>query len=189
MTRRQRPSRPARIAVAALALASIAAPGAAAHDGPPYPILVDQPTGPFKLSAWADPDVGVGTFHVYLEPREDGEALPEDSEVRIWVQPTSGRLEEVGYDAHEARSRVARQHFIGEVEFDHQEWWNVRIEAAGAGDSGVITTEVEVTPPGQGPVWDFTLYLFPFVAIGVLVIRGLLTARSQPRAGQPTGAR
>ena len=33
-----------------------------AHEGPPYPILVDKTLGPCVVSVWSDPDVGTGTF-------------------------------------------------------------------------------------------------------------------------------
>ena len=58
-----------------LLLAALLAGPAAAHDGPPYAVLVDQPAGPTSLSLWADPDVGLGTLHVWLEPIA-GQRLP-----------------------------------------------------------------------------------------------------------------
>ena len=32
---------------------------ALAHEGPPYPIIVNKSAGPCVLSVWADPDVGI----------------------------------------------------------------------------------------------------------------------------------
>ena len=55
-----------------------------AHEGPPYPIIVDQPSGPYVITVWADPDVGVGTFYVTLEAAGGGE-LPEELVVEIVV--------------------------------------------------------------------------------------------------------
>ena len=46
-----------RLLLAALA-AALATSTAAAHDGPPYPILVDEALDGWTLSVWADPDVG-----------------------------------------------------------------------------------------------------------------------------------
>ena len=48
---------------------------AAAHEGPPYPVLVDQRVGPRLVSLWGDPDIGTATFFVVIEPLED-RALP-----------------------------------------------------------------------------------------------------------------
>lgn len=150
---------------------------AAAHDGPPYPIVVDRPTGPVLLSVWADPDVGIGTYHVYLEPLARDRPLPADCGVRVAVRPASGRLPERGYVAEPLRISEDRRHHLAEVEFDAQEEWVTRIAVRCGSLEGEAETMVEVTPPGQGPVWDFILYLFPFVAVGILVVRALIGAR------------
>ena len=50
-----------------LALLLLLIPATArAHDGPPFPILVDQKVGPCMISVWTDPDVGTGTFFVIV---------------------------------------------------------------------------------------------------------------------------
>ncbi|HEX8293582.1 MAG TPA: hypothetical protein VF570_17600, partial [Pyrinomonadaceae bacterium] len=67
----------------ALALACAARAGA--HEGPPYPILVDKNLGPSVASVWADPDVGTGTFFVILEPRQ-GDTLPEEVRIDLVVR-------------------------------------------------------------------------------------------------------
>ena len=66
-----------------------------AHQGPPYPLLVDRTVGPWIVSVWADPDVGVGTFFVMLDPAP-GVAPPGETGVEVRVQPSSGRLPEAG---------------------------------------------------------------------------------------------
>lgn len=159
---------------------------AAAHDGPPYPILVDRATGPVLLSVWADPDVGTGTFHVYLEPLAD-QPLPEHCAVEILVQPVDGRLLERGFTAEPLRRRTGRQHHLGEVEFDAVGEWTARFVIDCRGRRGEAGTVVEVTPPGQGPVLDFLLYLFPFVAIGALVVRALVVGRRGRRSAAGGG--
>ncbi|MFG0320708.1 MAG: hypothetical protein ACF8XB_25770 [Planctomycetota bacterium JB042] len=161
-------------------LAFLAAP-VAAHDGPPYPIIVDRPTGPAVLSVWADPDVGIGTFYVYLEPLDDETPIPPDAAVEITVWPKSGRLEEASFPA-EASNKGTRDkaRFYCEVDFDRQEWWVSRFEVSGAGESETVEIDVEVTPPGSGPVLDFILYLFPFAAVGALIVRGIVVGRNKP---------
>ena len=166
--------------LAALAWLWIASPGLA-HDGPPYPILVDRAAGPVLLSVWADPDVGTGTYHVYLEPLGDDRPLPDGCEVQVFVQPASGRLPERGYRAEALRISKDRHHYLGEVQFDAQEQWRTRIVVGCAGEAGEADTLVEVTPPGQGPVLDFVLYLFPFVAVAVLIVRALIVGRRRQR--------
>ena len=93
-----------------------AARQASAHEGPPYPILVDKMIGPCLVSVWADPDVGVGTFFIILEPPQGGK-LPEDVTVEIGARPVSGRLAETRHKA-ERESLRGRTQFKAEIPFD-----------------------------------------------------------------------
>ena len=79
-----------------LLLLLILGPPASAHEGPPFPIIVDRKAGPYVASVWTDPDLGTGTFFVILEPPE-GRNLPASTKVSVGVQPVSGRLAEVLY--------------------------------------------------------------------------------------------
>ena len=47
--------RRARLAVV-IALLGIADRGLGAHNGPPYPIVSNQISGPYSISVWTDPD-------------------------------------------------------------------------------------------------------------------------------------
>ena len=151
---------------------------ARAHEGPPFPIVVDRRAGPYVLSVWTDPDVGVGTFYVIVEPAP-GTTLPEENEVRVCVRPTSGRLPEVCYPAtrQELRDRVQ---YYTEVEFDRQEMWRVRVRVSGAAGTGEVTAEVEATPPGFG-AWNLLWYGLPFLLFGTLWL--LAALRRRRRAG------
>lgn len=151
-----------------------AASNVSAHEGPPYPILVDKMTGPCLISVWADPDVGVGTFYIILEPPQGG-TLPEDVTVEIGVQPVSGRLAEARYKAvREALS--GRTQFKAEATFDAQERWLTRIFLSSSRGGGEAAVEVDVTPPGYGR-WDLLVYLFPFLLIGFLWFNAVLRRR------------
>lgn len=160
------------------------APIAHAHDGPPYPILVDQVTGPFRMSAWADPDVGVGTFFIYLESA-GASRLPDDCRVTIFVQPANRLIPEVGYRAEPQKVHKGPSRFFAKVPFDTRENWRVRFQLASAAGNGSAETEVAVTPPGQGPILDFVLYLFPFAAVGFLFVKAALKRRDPKRLAKP----
>ncbi len=162
--------------LAVLAWLCLACP-AAAHDGPPYAIIVDRATGPVLLSVWADPDVGTGTYHVYLEPLADDRALPDDCAVQVFVRPAGDRLPERGYPAEPLRIAEDRHHHLAEVQFDAEGEWRTRIVVRCGELEGEAEALVEVTPPGQGPVLDFVLYLFPFAAVAVLIVRALIVRR------------
>jgi hypothetical protein len=149
---------------------------ASAHEGPPYPILVDKMIGPCLVSVWADPDVGIGTYFIILEPPRDA-TLPEDVAVEIGVQPVSGRLAEARYKAERENLR-SRVQFKAEIPFDAQERWLTRIILKSSQGGGEATVEVEVTPPGYGR-WDLLLYLFPFLGVGFLWLKAFLRRRSR----------
>src|SRR5262249_43387051 len=157
---------------------------------PPFPIVMDRRAGPYIISVWTDPDVGVekGKFFVILEPAP-GTNLPDELDVQVCVRPTSGRLEEVCYsgtrqDLHD------RVQYYAEVDFDQQEMWKVRVRVKGAGGTGEVTTEVEATPPGYG-AWDLLIYGFPFVLFGMLWLYAALrrrAARASNAAAVPVSA-
>jgi hypothetical protein len=130
-------------------------------------------------SVWADPDVGVGTFFIILEPPQGG-TLPEAVTIEIGVRPISGRLAETRHKAEREGLR-GRTQFKAEIPFDAQERWLTRIFLKSSKGDGEATVEVEVTPPGYGR-WDLLLYLFPFLAVGLLWLKAFLSGRSRNKA-------
>ncbi|HTQ81597.1 MAG TPA: hypothetical protein VMM92_16495, partial [Thermoanaerobaculia bacterium] len=124
---------------------------AAAHQGPPFPILVDQRVGPYVAQVWTDPDIGIGTFYVVLEPPK-GAAMPAWTKVKIAVAPVSGRLREVAYDMTPESVHTGAR-FLGKVQFDRGEMWNVRVSVDSAAGGGELRSKVEATPDGTiGPI-------------------------------------
>ncbi|MET0646060.1 MAG: hypothetical protein ABW208_05515 [Pyrinomonadaceae bacterium] len=154
----------------AAALLLVCTTRAAAHEGPPYPILVDKSLGPSVASVWGDPDVGTGTFFIILEPAP-GDTLPEDIKVEIAVQPVGGRLAEAVHAAEREGVR-GRVQYKAEVPFDAEGPWHVRVRLQSSRGGGEISADVEVTPPGLGR-WDLLIYLFPFLLIGALWLRAV----------------
>ncbi|HEX7334353.1 MAG TPA: hypothetical protein VF290_22830 [Pyrinomonadaceae bacterium] len=146
-----------------------------AHDGPPFPIVVDQQVGPCVISVWTDPDVGEGSFFVITN------APPNDLTVQVAVQPTSGRLPEATYAAVREDLKGLVQ-YKTVVHFDAQENWRVRISLQSAQGNGETTTFVEPTPEGLGR-WDLLIYLLPFLAIGFIWLRAFLAKRNKPQKG------
>lgn len=155
------------------------------HQGPPIPIIMDKEIPGYKVSIWADPDIGPrgGTFWVLTEPLESYDDAPEPR-VEVWVRPVNNRLPKATYKA-ERQDLRDRMQFIAQADFDRQEMWAVGIVVHGAdGKTTELNTEVEATPPGSGP-WDFLLYLSPFVLFGGLWGLGLFRrwrARNRPAA-------
>jgi hypothetical protein len=172
----------ARLGAIVLALGSLLAwnARASAHEGPPYPIFVDKQAGPYLVSVWADPDVGVGTFFIVAEPSRGG-MLPNEIKVEVCVRPVAGRLAEACYKAERDGVRDRVQYKIG-VPFDRQEFWRVRVILQSPLGDGEAAADVEATPPGLGR-WDVLLYVFPFVTVGVLWLRAVFKGRSRRHVG------
>ena len=143
---------------------------ALAHDGPPFPIVVDQQVGPCVISVWTDPDIGEGSFFVITQA-----APPNDLVVQVAVQPTSGRLPEATYAAVRDDSKAQVQ-YKTMVKFDAQENWRVRVTLQSSQGNGETVAFVEPTPEGLGR-WDLLLYLLPFLAIGFLWLRAFLSKK------------
>lgn len=156
---------------------------AEAHEGPPYPILVDEPVDGYLVSVWGDPDVGTGTFYVILDPTassSDATAIPK---VDVWVQPSTGRLKKATYPAPLERELQ----FRADPKFDRQEQWTVGfLVHHPGGETSELVAQVEVTPPGYGP-WDLVIYLVPFLLFGGLWCLALL--RRWRASRKPANAR
>jgi hypothetical protein len=152
---------------------------ALAHQGPPFPILDNQRTGPYVASVWTDPDVGTGTFFVILEPPE-GRRLPTRTRVRIGLQPVSKRLGEVIYEAKPQKENAAR--YFTTAPLDKEERWRVRVLLNGSEGGGELKAEVEATPDGTlGPIGAL-IYLVPFLGVGFLWLKAVLKRREKPVA-------
>lgn len=150
-------------------------PDSRAHEGPPFAIIVDKEVGPYLVSVWTDPDIGIGTFYVVFDPQNEGE-LPKINSVEVGVEPTSGRLDEVLYSAETQHTRNGARYFA-EVEFDKGEMWKVRVLIEGNGWDGELTSEVEATPDGGvGPI-AVVIYALPFIGIGIIWIRVIIKRR------------
>ncbi len=148
-----------------------------AHNGPPFPIIENRTVGPCVISLWTHPDVGTGTFFVFVEPLP-GKAVPADLKVQIGVQPESGRLPEVVYTAAAQDNRSGQLQYNAIVQFDRDEFWRVRLVLESSLGRGEEFSRVEATPVGFGK-WDLLFYLLPFLAVGFLWFRGISRRRGR----------
>jgi hypothetical protein len=132
-----------------------------AHEGPPFPLFVDQKVERYVVSLWSDPDVGDALFFVIVNDQP-----PPDLQVQIGVQPASGRLPEAFYAAT-PESVSGQVQYRALVHFDAEELWRVRVRLQSSQGNAETIATVEATPPGYGR-WDLLIYLLPFLAVGVL---------------------
>jgi hypothetical protein len=165
-----------RLFILGLLLAWLAQPATAwAHVGAPYPVLLEEPVGPYLASALADPDVGQGTFYVMVE-LPDGQPLPPDTTVTVSIAPEDRHLAEAAYPSQREQTRYGER-FVAEVPFDTKGPWQVRLVIRGATGQGEISFPVEVTPSGIGLLASLAC-LVPFLILGGLWLRGARRQRS-----------
>src|SRR5271154_1878231 len=161
--------------VAFLAMA-LCVSSARAHNGPPFPIITDQRVGPCIVSLWIHPDIGTSPIFVLVDPAPGG-AIPRDLRIAIGVQPVTRRLPEVLYPTSIVDQR-GQLEYKTNVEFDQQEFWNVRLILTSSAGGGESRAKVEATPVGYGR-WDLLLFALPFVAVGFLWFKVLAKRRRQ----------
>ena len=142
---------------------------ARAHVGAPYPVLLEEPVGPYMASALADPDVGTGTFYILIT-LDSGQQVPADTVVTVWAKPEDVHLAEAGYGAERQQTRYGER-FVAKVPFDSEGPWQVRLVIEGSAGQGETLFPVRVTPSGTG--WLATLAcLVPFAILGGLWLKG-----------------
>lgn len=151
---------------------------AQAHNGPPFPIIEHRRVGPCVISLWTHPDVGTGTFYVIVEA-VPGSPIPSDLQVKIGIQPESGRLSEVVYNAGRDDTR-GQTDYKAAVEFDRDEFWRVRLVLESSQGRGEEFSRVEATPTGFGR-WDLLFFLSPFLAVAFLWFRGMTRHRNRKK--------
>jgi hypothetical protein len=151
---------------------------ASAHNGPPFPIIENRRVGPCVISLWTHPDIGTGTFFVIVDPLPGG-TVPGDLQVKIGVQPESGRLAETQYRADRDTTQGQLQ-FKTAVAFDRDEFWRVHLVLESAQGRGEAFSRVEATPVGFGR-WDLLFFLLPFLAVILLFLRGMSRHKKRRR--------
>jgi hypothetical protein len=145
-----------------------------AHNGPPFPIIVDKRIGPCIVSLWTHPDIGIGTFWVIVDP-PPGKSIPKDLKIQVAVQPINGRIAERRYRAVIDDSSSQLQYKV-EATFDRQEFIHARVILHSAAGNGEAMATVEVTPTGFGR-WDLGFFLLPFLGAGFLWYRAMSRRR------------
>lgn len=180
----------ARAAMAVLVLTIFGGLPAWAHIGPPYPIMQNRKVGPLNVEVWANPDVGVGSFFVVIDP-PPGQQVPADMKVQVAVQPVSKRLPEATYGAWREKLKD-RVEFKAIAPFDQEEMWHIRVLLTSSAVTGETDTDVMVTPTLLGR-WNLLLFLLPFVGIGFLWFKAAsvkrkrkMKKRARPGPSQPS---
>ena len=148
---------------------------AAAHSGPPFPIVTDRVAGPYKLSIWTDPDTtndGTpgGQFWIVLSPGSAG--IVASTRITVAATPGTGQGAARSVDATVA-GRDANTYF-GALVLDREGPYRIDVEVSGPQGRSTVRTSVDATYDLRPSPFVAVLYLLPFVLIGALWIRRLL---------------
>lgn len=183
----------------ALALALLSCAGislglprpAAAHDGPPFPIVSDRTAGPYTVSVWTDPDTTDddtpgGQFWVMLAPNEEGGSLPADTRATIVAQPLDRAGEPRSAVTEPVRGDAATQ--FGAVVLDHEGRFGVQVEVAGPLGRASVDSEVDATYDLRPAPLLVLLYMMPFIVVGAIWTKLLLRRRGAGAARRASGA-
>lgn len=132
-----------------------------AHDGPAFPVLVDQPIKNFTVSIWADPDTGNGTYQIYAKPAQEGIQT-----ISIESYPVRDKSHKSTGEAQKLADTAGQLQYTVSVPFDSEEAWESEFTVKQKdGTSEKVLVKVDVTPPGPSK-WEFALYFLPFLLIG-----------------------
>jgi hypothetical protein len=171
-----------------LALAGLLVGGAVvqAHSGPPFPILSSQVAGAYSISIWTDPDTtedgkAAGQFWVMLEPVGGATAIPSNTQVRVTIRPLDRPGTAQTGQAQPVNGSPARQ-FIALL-MDHEGLFGVRVAIDGPLGHAEVENQVSATYDLRPAPGLIALYVFPFLAVGALWGKVLLSRR---RAGAPS---
>jgi len=154
--------------------------GVGAHDGPPFPIVSNQISGPFSISVWTDPDTtddgtAGGQFWVTLEAGGKMKAVPAGTIATVSIRPLDRAGPPREGQASPVNGDTGRQ-FIALV-MDHEGRFAVRVTVDGPSGRGQVESQVDATYDLRPPPGVVLLYLMPFVAVGALWVKVLLRRR------------
>jgi hypothetical protein len=161
----------------------VGVPEVRGHDGPPFPIVSDQPAGAYLVSVWTDPDAtddgtAGGQFWVQLRMAAAATALPPTTRARISVRPVIQTAPVQAATAAPVAGNPSNQ--FAAVLMDHEGRFAVEVTIDGPEGQAVVRAEVDATYDMRPPPFMLAVYAVPFLLAGFLWVK-LILRRSQPR--------
>lgn len=173
------------VRVAAISwLALCGTPVVRAHSGPPFPIVSNRPAGPYVVSIWTDPDTtsdqsAAGQFWVMLDPAQTSIALPGDTRAQVSAAPSDRAGATQSAATAPVNGDVTRQ--FAAVRLDHEGPFAIRVSITGPLGAATVESAVDATydqRPGRAML---LLYLMPFLIVGFLWTKLLVSRRRTAR--------
>ena len=164
-----------------VALAALLSPAIVqAHSGPPYPIVSDQVVGAYNISIWSDPDAtddgtAGGSFWVVLESVTRGASIPAGTQATVSVRPLDREGAVQTGVAQPVGGSLANQ-FIALL-MDHEGRFTVDVVVDGPMGRADVSATVDATYDERPPPYLMAVYLFPFLAVGLLWVKVLRQRR------------
>lgn len=178
-----------RIAIWTLvAIASLSGAPAFAHSGPPYPLVSEQPSGPYVLSIWTDPDTTddgspEGKFWITLHPADAAPTLPADTTVVFAIAPGDRPGPEQTVRVTPAGGLLSNQ--LVALNMDHEGPFRVRLTIDGALGRAAFEGDVDATYDLRPAPMLLLLYVLPFAIVAFLWVKLMLRRRRVPRSVDP----
>lgn len=170
-----------------LVLFWLAGPHPVAAHGGGAPQIVNEPAGPYLVSAWTDPDpLRVGTVHITValsEPAGDGgsnNAVAGEAvlgaAVRVVLEPQAipDTRPVGGLATHE--NALNRLFYESDLEVPETGIWRVKLLIDGPAGSGETAFEVQVLPPTRMN-WPILITAAAVVVVAAVVVQ--VTGRSR----------
>lgn len=164
----------------------------AAHEGPPFPIISTRPVGAYDVALWTDPDAtddgsAGGQFWVMLDPAEDARDLPSGTTVTVSIRPAGAESSWQTRIAEPVDGILSRQ--FAALVMDHEGRFDVRVEVGGPLGYATAEAWVDATYDLRPPPALLALYVMPFLAVGLLWLKLLVSRHRTRTAGPPAGVR
>lgn len=179
MTRLRFRRRLGRVAFTATMMMAASAVALRAHTGPPIPVLTDHDLGRFVVSVWVDPDAtddgsAGGRAWVVLRTRNNTR-IETRPVVVVAVRPRGVTappepVRATGPDADGGN-------FFARVAFPHEGEFDLSVALEDGSHRPTAYVVVNATYASRPSIGVALLYLFPFVSVGVLWIRLVVTRR------------
>jgi hypothetical protein len=173
-----------RVAFALLVACSTGQSPLSAHDGPPFPIVVDRIAGPYLVSVWTDPDTTDdgspgGQFWVVLRQADRKRVPPAGTRAVVAVRSLDRQGPEHTAAATAVRGDIGNQ--FAAVVMDHEGRFHVRVEIGGPLGTAGVDAPVDATYDRRPAPYLLALYVAPFLLVGLLWGRVLVHRRAIQR--------
>lgn len=167
------------LALAAISIAPVEE--AAAHAGPPFPIVSNQIAGPYRVSVWTDPDATNdgsegGQFWVLIR-LADGSAVSADTRAEVTIRPVDRPGPARSARAAPVEGDISRQ--FAAVLMDHEGRFAVETTIGGPSGPAVVHARVDATYDLRPSRALLILYVMPFLAVGFLWLKLLRRRRGR----------